>query len=163
LNPSKTIQDQNVRLKAGQKAFQEDRYWDAHEDWESVWLHLHGAQKTHLQAWIQIAALFYHLQRGSLRPAIALAEAALLKIKKLGAEIPFEAGGTPMSVEWILPREGVEVQLEAFLIEVKKIRARALMLGALKKGKLNLEKRDSMIRPLLTTSIVFKQFLADNK
>ena len=44
--------------------FNAGAYYDAHEDWESLWHEAHGAERRWLQGLIQIAAAFVHWSRG---------------------------------------------------------------------------------------------------
>jgi hypothetical protein len=67
-------------LRPGLELFNAQRYWDAHEAWEPVWLASRGDEKRFLQALIQFAAAYHHVQRGTIRGAIRLFDAALSKI-----------------------------------------------------------------------------------
>lgn len=40
------------------------RFYEAHEDWEALWLEAEGAQRLWLQGLIQYAAAFVHYERG---------------------------------------------------------------------------------------------------
>src|SRR5664279_403973 len=52
----------------------------AHEHWEAVWLELQDAEKTFLQALIQVAAAFHHFQRGNREGTSSLLLAALRRL-----------------------------------------------------------------------------------
>jgi hypothetical protein len=52
-------------LAEGLRCYRNEEFFLAHEHWESVWLAAEGPDKTFLQALIQIAAAFHHLQRGN--------------------------------------------------------------------------------------------------
>ncbi len=53
----------------------------AHEHWEGVWLKCQEPEKSFLQALIQMAAAFHHLQRNNSRGAVSLLKAALRKLE----------------------------------------------------------------------------------
>jgi hypothetical protein len=55
-------------------------FWDAHESWETIWLAAESDVEQFLQGLIQLAAGYYHLQRGTLRGAPRLFEAALRRL-----------------------------------------------------------------------------------
>lgn len=44
--------------------FNHGAYFEAHEDWEVLWLEARGAERRWLQALIQLAAAFVHYERG---------------------------------------------------------------------------------------------------
>ncbi len=44
--------------------FNAGRYFEAHEDWEELWLEAEGAHRLWLQGLIQYAAAFVHYSRG---------------------------------------------------------------------------------------------------
>jgi predicted metal-dependent hydrolase len=40
------------------------RFWEAHEDWETMWHEAEDPKRRWLQAMIQLAAAFFHVERG---------------------------------------------------------------------------------------------------
>jgi predicted metal-dependent hydrolase len=92
-------------LADGLRCYQREEFFLAHEHWESVWLKSREPEKSFLQALIQIAAAFHHLQRKNLRGAASLLRAALRKLERYPGH--FE------SVEVAPLREGIEAWLEA--------------------------------------------------
>ncbi len=60
--------------------FNRGRFWHAHEAWEVVWLAERGEEREFLQGLIQLAAAYHHLQRGTLRGAVRLFDAALRRL-----------------------------------------------------------------------------------
>jgi uncharacterized protein len=68
-------------LAEGIRCYGNLEFFDAHEHWESVWLHLQEPQKTFLQALIQITAAFHHLQAGNARGATSLLRRALRRLE----------------------------------------------------------------------------------
>jgi len=67
-------------LAEGLRCYHSHEFFDAHEHWEGVWLKCDEPQKTFLQALIQIAAAFHHLQRGNRAGTRSLLRAALRRL-----------------------------------------------------------------------------------
>ena len=65
----------------GLDRFNARRFWDAHESWEELWLEAESDVVTYLQGLIQLAAAYHHIQRGTLRGAGRLFDAALQKLE----------------------------------------------------------------------------------
>lgn len=59
-------------LAEGLACYRSEEFFLAHEHWEGVWLEAQEPEKTFLQALIQIAAAFHHLQRGNRQGAASL-------------------------------------------------------------------------------------------
>jgi predicted metal-dependent hydrolase len=68
-------------LADGLRCYRNEEFFLAHEHWESVWLTAEGTDKAFLQALIQIAAAFHHLQRGNQMGAASLLRAALRRLE----------------------------------------------------------------------------------
>lgn len=67
-------------LAEGLACYREEKFFDAHEHWEGVWLRCAEPEKAFLQALIQIAAAFHHLQRGNRRGTASLLRRALRRL-----------------------------------------------------------------------------------
>ena len=52
-------------LAEGLRCYRNSEFFLAHEHWESVWLKLQEPEKSFLQALIQTAAAFHHLNAGN--------------------------------------------------------------------------------------------------
>ena len=76
-------------LAEGLRCYRQQEFFQAHEHWESVWLSSAEPEKTFLQALIQIAAAFHHLQRQNSIGAASLLRAALRRLDPY----PREFGG----------------------------------------------------------------------
>ena len=72
-------------LADGLQCYQRQEFFLAHEHWEIVWLECQEPEKSFLQALIQMAAAFHHLQRNNLRGAASLLNAALRKLESYPA------------------------------------------------------------------------------
>lgn len=64
-------------LAEGLRLYDAGEFFNAHEEWESVWLHASEPEKTFLQGLIQVTAAFHHLQRDNRLGAALLLQAAL--------------------------------------------------------------------------------------
>jgi predicted metal-dependent hydrolase len=71
-------------LAAGLRLYRARNYFEAHEQWEAVWLQSQGSEKTFLQALIQIAAACHHYERANRRGAQTLLRAALGRLNSSG-------------------------------------------------------------------------------
>lgn len=73
-------------LAEGLRCYGEHEFFNAHEHWEEVWLACEEPEKTFLQALIQIAAAFHHLQKGNLVGTRSLLDAARRRLERYGPE-----------------------------------------------------------------------------
>lgn len=69
-------------LPGGITLFNQARFWEAHEAWETGWLRATGGGKLFLQGLIQLAAAYHHVQRGTFRGGARLFKAALEKLER---------------------------------------------------------------------------------
>ena len=68
-------------LADGLRDYNAARFFEAHEAWESVWLHAPQPEKTFLQGLIQVTVAFHHLTRNNSIGATRLLTAALRKLE----------------------------------------------------------------------------------
>ncbi len=68
----------------GVKLFNAERFFDAHEAWETIWLESRSEEKKFLQGLIQLAAALHHFQRGNLPGAQSLMEEGTSKLRQFG-------------------------------------------------------------------------------
>jgi hypothetical protein len=68
-------------LADGLRCYRSQEFFTAHENWESVWLKCEEPEKSFLQALIQMAAAFHHLQRNNSQGAASLLKAALRRLE----------------------------------------------------------------------------------
>jgi predicted metal-dependent hydrolase len=102
-------------LAQGLKCYQNEEFFLAHEHWESVWLISEEPEKTLLQALIQIAAAFHHLQKKNSIGAASLLQAAMRRLDSF----PSVYGGVEVESlrksirEWLkkLKRQNLSPQL----------------------------------------------------
>jgi predicted metal-dependent hydrolase len=66
-----------ARFIAGIDEFNQGNYFEAHEEWEAVWLDLVGTEKTLCQGLVQIAAGYHKLSLGGVNGARKLLERGL--------------------------------------------------------------------------------------
>jgi predicted metal-dependent hydrolase len=76
-------------LAEGLACYRNEEFFLAHEHWERVWLGLDGAEKSVVQALIQMTAAFHHLRAGNRAGAASLLRRAL---RRLDASPPQFAG-----------------------------------------------------------------------
>lgn len=63
----------------GQDLFNDQQFFQAHEAWEQLWLVENGRDKNFIQALIQVAGHFIHLEKKNYSGAQSLAQLALAK------------------------------------------------------------------------------------
>ncbi len=73
---------EQAELAEGLRCYCSQEFFLAHEHWEGVWLRSPEPEKTFLQALIQIAAAFHHLQRRNSIGAASLLRASLRRLEK---------------------------------------------------------------------------------
>lgn len=73
-------------LAEGLACYCNREFFEAHEHWEGVWLRLVDPEKTFLQALIQVAAAFHHLQRNNRMGTASLLKNALRRLDPYPAE-----------------------------------------------------------------------------
>jgi uncharacterized protein len=76
-------------LAEGLHCYRTNRFFDAHEHWEAAWLASAEPEKTFLQAIIQVAAAFHHLEKGNRAGAVSLLGRAVSRLE----DYPDEFGG----------------------------------------------------------------------
>ena len=65
--------------------FNDGRFYECHEVWETVWLRASGDEREFLHAMIQAAAALLHVQRGNLKGAQSVGARAVSKLEQLPA------------------------------------------------------------------------------
>jgi predicted metal-dependent hydrolase len=68
----------------GLAQFRAGRFFEAHEEWEKLWMTSDGDAKVFLQALIQLAAACVHLKRGNAAPGMRLLALAAGKLDRFG-------------------------------------------------------------------------------
>jgi hypothetical protein len=86
VKPANKLQWNLGALADGLDCYRSQEFFQAHEHWESVWLKCGQPEKSFLQALIQMAAAFHHLQRNNHRGAASLLKAALAKLESYPAQ-----------------------------------------------------------------------------
>jgi uncharacterized protein len=62
----------DFRYLGGIHFFNERDFFEAHEVWESIWMHSSAPERKFYQGLIQVAVALYHFNNGNLRGAIKL-------------------------------------------------------------------------------------------
>jgi predicted metal-dependent hydrolase len=68
------------RFVLGVEHFNAMEFWEAHEEWEVLWLAADTPLVGYYQGLIQLAAAYHHMKRGTFRGAARLFEAALRRL-----------------------------------------------------------------------------------
>ena len=71
-------------ISEGIQLFNTQKFFEAHEALEIVWLQARGEQKTFLHGLIQVAAAFHHFTRDNLAGFQSLLEKGLAKLETCG-------------------------------------------------------------------------------
>lgn len=72
-------------IERGIAQFNSHDFWHAHESWEQLWLEAAEPHKQFLQGLIQLAAAYYHVQRGTFSGGVRLFDAALRRLERFPA------------------------------------------------------------------------------
>ena len=120
-------------LKKGAENFNQGLYWEAHNDWETVWKHVVGQEKVYLQAMILICGVGYHLKRSHPNPAFKLARNAQVKLGSLGTGYASRLGLSVSQINQYLeellknpsaaPDLDLDLDLDLALSQLLKLRA----------------------------------------
>jgi len=71
-------------IAEGIRLFNTQKFFEAHEALEAVWLKAQGEEKTLLHGLIQVAAAFHHFTRGNLAGFQSLLEKGRKKLEECG-------------------------------------------------------------------------------
>ena len=83
VNPLQSVNDANqieVLFQKGLQAYQEKDYFSAHDHWEELWSDFYLKDRLFIQALIQMAVSFVHLENGNLNGAKSLLKKSLSKL-----------------------------------------------------------------------------------
>jgi uncharacterized protein len=80
-----TLDWKSAELAEGLRCYRAEEFFLAHEHWEAVWLRCQDPEKTFLQALIQIAAAFHHLQKQNRAGTASLLKASLRRLQEFPA------------------------------------------------------------------------------
>ena len=69
-------------LAEGLHCYRTEKFFEAHEHWEAVWLTLAEPEKSFLQSLVQISAAFHHLRRGNRIGAISLLSRSIRRLDR---------------------------------------------------------------------------------
>ncbi|MGH9841006.1 MAG: DUF309 domain-containing protein [Blastocatellia bacterium] len=67
----------------GIELFNDGRYFECHEAWETIWLRATGVEREFLHAMIQIAAALLHHERGNGKGAASVYQRAKRRLQSL--------------------------------------------------------------------------------
>lgn len=99
-----------VRWREAVEAFQEGRYFEAHEYFEGLWRDAHGQEREFYQGWLLAAAALFHRDRGNTRGAQLCYERASVhwgtlpdRFHGLRVSQVLDAVGRILGQEWATP------------------------------------------------------------
>ena len=72
-----------VLFQKGLQAYQEKDYFTAHDHWEELWSDFYLKDRLFIQALIQMAVSFVHLENGNLKGAKSLLKKSLSKLESV--------------------------------------------------------------------------------
>jgi hypothetical protein len=73
-------------FRQGVEQFNAEKFFEAHESWEAIWLHAPEPEKTFLQGITQVSAAFHHYSKGNNAGAKTLLERGLEKLAGFPAD-----------------------------------------------------------------------------
>jgi len=73
------------QFQQGVDQFNAEKFFDAHESWEAIWLKAAEPDKTFLQGITQVTAAFHHHARGNREGAESLLQKGLRKLEQFPA------------------------------------------------------------------------------
>ncbi|MDO8520303.1 MAG: DUF309 domain-containing protein [Deltaproteobacteria bacterium] len=78
--------ESSEHFQKGITLFNEEKFYEAHEEWEVIWLKDRSEDRYFLQGLIQLAGAFHHRQKGREGPAQTALAKALSKLEKYPAQ-----------------------------------------------------------------------------
>ena len=73
-------------FRKGVEQFNAEKFFDAHESWEAIWLEAAEPDKTFLQGITQVSAAFHHHAQGNREGAESLLQKGLQKLEQFPAQ-----------------------------------------------------------------------------
>lgn len=87
VNPLQSVNEVNqmeALFQKGLHAYKNKDYFSAHDHWEELWSDYYLEDRLFVQALIQMAVSFVHLENGNLKGAQSLMNKSLKKLKEYG-------------------------------------------------------------------------------
>jgi hypothetical protein len=78
--------DRKEQFRHGVDQFNAEKFFDAHETWEAIWLQAAEPDKTFLQGITQVTAAFHHHAQGNREGARSLLQKGLRKLEQFPAD-----------------------------------------------------------------------------
>jgi predicted metal-dependent hydrolase len=72
--------ERKKKFEVGLEHFNAEKFFEAHEFWEEIWLVESEPEKTFLQGLIQVTAAFHHFQRGNPDGTESLLASGIVKL-----------------------------------------------------------------------------------
>jgi uncharacterized protein len=77
--------ERKKKFEVGLEHFNAEKFFEAHEFWEEIWLVESEPEKTFLQGLIQLTAAFHHFQRGNPDGTESLLASGIVKLLRYPA------------------------------------------------------------------------------
>jgi predicted metal-dependent hydrolase len=74
--------EKKKKFELGLELFNSQKFFEAHEIWEEIWLVESEPEKTFLQGLIQLAAAYHHYERGNPDGAESLLASGIVKLSR---------------------------------------------------------------------------------
>jgi uncharacterized protein len=78
--------ERKKKFEVGLEHFNVEKFFEAHELWEEIWLVESEPEKTFLQGLIQVTAAFHHFQRGNPDGTESLLASGIVKLLRFPAD-----------------------------------------------------------------------------
>jgi predicted metal-dependent hydrolase len=78
--------ERKKKFEVGLEHFNVEKFFEAHEFWEEIWLVESEPEKTFLQGLIQVTAAFHHFQRGNPDGTESLLASGIVKLLRFPAD-----------------------------------------------------------------------------
>lgn len=78
--------ERGEQFQQGVDQFNAEKFFDAHESWEAIWLKAAEPDKTFLQGITQVTAAFHHHAQGNREGAESLLQKGLQKLEQFPAD-----------------------------------------------------------------------------
>lgn len=74
------LSEKKKHFNKGIELFNSQKFYEAHEEWETIWLKEKGELRNFYQGLIILAGALHHVQKGRLEPAKKALDKAIMKL-----------------------------------------------------------------------------------
>jgi uncharacterized protein len=109
LDMTPKVVDKDQALSEGVKLFNEERFWECHEELEQAWQPSKGIERDAIQSIILTAAAFVHYQKGEEEICLSILRRARTKMTPALAYEKIDIGGILKNIDEILDSEKIHL------------------------------------------------------